>query len=72
MASSLPPYEPPADEQIIVWVEDRGKPFIQGIYNELFSTTARGATYRQFVNLVGQQAAETAVRLYRIEQQEAT
>jgi hypothetical protein len=69
--SSLPLYERPADDQIIVRVEDRGKPFIQGIYGELFVTTARDATYRDFVTLVGKRAAETAVRLYRMEQKEA-
>ena len=63
--STLPPYEPPGDDQIIVWVEDAGKPFIRGIYDELFASTARHATYREFVTLVGEQAAETAVRLYR-------
>jgi hypothetical protein len=61
-------YEPPADEQIIVWVEDGGKPLIRGIYDELFATTARHATYRNFVHIVGEQAAETAVRLYRREE----
>jgi hypothetical protein len=65
--STLPPYEPPADDQIIVWVEDAGKPFIRGIFDELFASTARHATYREFVNIVGQQAAETAVRLYRMD-----
>jgi len=61
--STLPPY----DDQIIVWVEDAGKPFIQGIYDELYASTARHATYRKFVKLVGEQAAETAVRLYRMQ-----
>jgi hypothetical protein len=65
--STLPPYDPPGDDQIIVWVEDAGKPFIQGIYDELYASTARHATYRKFVKLVGEQAAETAVRLYRMQ-----
>jgi hypothetical protein len=65
--STLPPYEPPADDQIIVWVDDAGKPFIGGIYDELFASTARHATYREFVKIVGEQAAETAVRLYRVD-----
>lgn len=65
--STLPPYEPPADNQIIVWAEDAGKPFIQGIYDALFASTARHATYREFVTIVGKQAAETAVRLYRMD-----
>ena len=69
--STLLPYEPPADDQIIVWVEDDGKPFIRAIFDELFATTARHATYREFVNIVGDQAAETAVRLYRMQQEEA-
>jgi hypothetical protein len=65
--STLPPYLPPGDDQIIVWVEDAGKPFVRGIYDKLSATSARHATYREFVNIVGKQAAETAVRLYRME-----
>jgi hypothetical protein len=65
--SILPPYEPPGDDQIIVWVEDARKPFIQGIYDKLSATTAQHATYRKFVSIVGERAAETAVRLYRMD-----
>jgi len=64
----LHPNEPPAYSQVIVWAEDRGKPFLRGIYDQVFLTTARHATYREFVTLYGKQAAETAVRLYRMEQ----
>jgi hypothetical protein len=64
--STLPPYQPPAEDQIIVWVEDGGKPVIRGIYDELYASTARHATYREFVNIVGEQAAATAVREYRM------
>jgi hypothetical protein len=65
--STLPPYLPPGDDQIIVWVEDAGKPFVRGIYDKLSAMSARHATYREFVNIAGKQAAETAVRLYRME-----
>jgi hypothetical protein len=68
--STLRPYEPPADHQTIVWVEDegtKGKPFIHDIYDELFRTTARHARYPEFVKIVGKYAAETAVRLYWVE-----
>ena len=50
--STLPPYEPPGDDQIIVWVEDAGKPFVRGIYDKLSASSARHATYREFVNIV--------------------
>jgi hypothetical protein len=63
-------YEPPADDQIIVWVQDASKLFIRGIYDELYATSAEQATYREFVNLVGEQAAEMAVRQYRQMDQE--
>lgn len=65
--SILSRYEPPSDDQIIVWIEDGGKPVVQGIYDELFVSTAQHATYREFVNIVGEQVAETAVRLYQME-----
>jgi hypothetical protein len=65
--STLSPYERPGDDQIIVWVDNGGKPFIRGIYDELFASTAHHATYREFVSIVGKQAAEAAVRRYRME-----
>ena len=55
-------FDPPGEDQIIVWVDDRGTPVIRGIYDALFASTAHHATYREFVRLVGEQAAETAVR----------
>jgi hypothetical protein len=63
--STLSPYELPADEQIIVWVEDAGKPFIRGMYDEVLAATAKHATYRAFVKMVGEQAGGNAVRHYR-------
>jgi hypothetical protein len=68
----LPGYRPPRDEQIIVWEEDRGKPFVLAIYDELIqpSLESRHNTYKEFVQLVGLSYAETAVRLYQIDQAE--
>ena len=66
--STRPPYEPPRDDQIIVWDDDGSKPSIRGIYDQLYATTGRHATYREFRNIVGKHAAETAVRLYRMQE----
>jgi hypothetical protein len=72
VAPPLPPYEPPPDEAIIVWVEDQGKPFVLGIFDELIapSPDTRHNSYQEFVQLVGPAYAETAVRLYRMERDE--
>ena len=67
MAPSLSPYEPPADDKIIVWGEVDGKPKA----STMSCSRVRGGmrTYREFVNVVGEQVAQTAVQQYRIEQQ---
>jgi hypothetical protein len=68
----FPPYEPPGDQQIIVWVEDQSKPFILVIFEEVIepSPDRRHNTYKELVELVGPAYAETAVRLYQMDQQE--
>ena len=68
----LPPYEPPGDEQLIVWVEDRGKPLVLAVFDQLIQQSAetRHNSYKEFVELVGAAYAETAVRLYQMEQNE--
>ena len=75
MQTALPPlqgYRPPGDEQIIVWEEDRGKPFVLAIFDEVLqpSPESRHNTYKEFVQLVGPTYAETAVRLYQMDQAE--
>jgi hypothetical protein len=70
--TSPPPYEPPGEEQIIVWEEDRGKPFVLAILDEVTqpSPESRHNTYKEFVQLVGSTYAETAVRLYQMDKAE--
>src|ERR671913_1906648 len=36
----LPPYEPPRDDQIIVWKEDGGKPHVVAIFDAIFASTS--------------------------------
>jgi hypothetical protein len=66
---AFPPYQPPTDEQIIVWEEDRGKPFVLAILDEVIqpSPESRHNTYKEFVQLVGPTYAEAAVRLYQMD-----
>jgi hypothetical protein len=68
----LPGYRRPGDEQIIVWEEDRGRPFVLAIVDEVIqpSPESRHNTYKEFVQIVGLSYAETAVRLYQIDQAE--
>ena len=63
------PYQPPGDDQIIVWIEDEGKPFVLAIYDRIDEPSAETQrdTYRGFVERVGPVAAEVAIRLYRME-----
>lgn len=70
--NALPGYSPPTDEQIIVWEEDQGKPFVLAILDELIqpSPETRHNTYKEFVQLVSLSYAETAVRLYHMDQAE--
>lgn len=47
-SQQLPPiarYEPLGNDQIIVWVEQDGKPLVRGIYDELYASTARHVSY---------------------------
>jgi hypothetical protein len=55
-----------------VWEEDQGKPFVLAIFDEVIepSPESRHNTYKEFVQLVGLSYAETAVRLYQIDQTE--
>jgi hypothetical protein len=69
---AFPAYEPPGEEEIIVWEEDRGKPFVLAILDEVIqpSSESRHNTYKEFVQLVGPTYAETALRLYHMDQDE--
>ena len=50
--SALSSYEPPAEDETIVWiVDDHGDVYIRGIYDDLYATTASHGTYREFVNM---------------------
>ena len=64
------PYEPPADKQIITWIEDQGRPVILAIFDEMIepSNTTQRDTYKAFVQRFGSRAAEMAVRLYQTKQ----
>jgi hypothetical protein len=70
----LLPYEPPRDDQIIVWKEEEGKPFVFAIFDEIFCSTEdmEHDTYRDFVQKVGPVFAEVAIRLYRMTEEEST
>jgi hypothetical protein len=69
--SPLPPpspYEPPADDQIVVWTDDAGTPVVLALFDltEDPNADAHRDTYRGFVERVGRDAADAAIRLYRM------
>jgi hypothetical protein len=68
---ALPPYQPPRDDEIVVWVEDEGKPFVLAIYDEILkpSSETQRDTYKGFVQRFGAHVAETALRLFQSEQE---
>jgi hypothetical protein len=52
------------DEQIIVWVENQGRPVVLAIFDEMVEASAQRDTYKAFVQRFGPRVAETAVRVY--------
>jgi hypothetical protein len=68
-SETLQPYLPPADEQVIVWVEDQGTPVVLAICDKSVSqgSTTERYTYQAFIQRFGPRVAETAVQLYRME-----
>jgi hypothetical protein len=65
-------YEPPRDDQIIVWVEEKGEPFVLAIFDEISeprpSSISQRDTYQGFVQRFGPRVGERAVRLYQAKQ----